>query len=81
MLTCFATYLSVCRFCGGVLGVARRTGRGRSIFIMSTLSRNPAMGSFDCFGFGNSGKLNTTRGKEAPELTKGSNAQKGLGTN
>lgn len=40
-----------------VLGVARSLSRGRSIFIMSTLSSNPAMGSFDCFGFGNNGTV------------------------
>lgn len=43
-----------------------RRERDRSIFIMSTLSSYPAMGSFDCFGFGviADRKLNTTRGSE-----------------
>lgn len=41
---------------------------------MSTLSSNPAMGSFDCFGFGNNGPVIPPGGekKEAENSTEGS---------
>lgn len=47
---------------------------------MSTLSSNPAMGSFDCFGFGNGGTVIPPGGekKEAENSTKGSSYKEGL---